>query len=359
MRGTVLTAAVLSLTLPAVAAADTRVTYGDGELRVLNEDAGIANKMLLEDTTRNGEAAIRIFDDGDPAGMSTFPAAQCSPGKINDRANPVELFCTRSAIRSVSIDIGPNEDGVTSRLNATPVTVTGNLGTDTLLTGGADDFLAGDQGDDTLDGGAGNDDVRGDDGADTVRAGDGNDKVTGGAGGDTIDAGPGDDTLTTADGYADSIDCGPGNDTIAADGSDQLTGCENVQRQDVAPQAGPSSAPDRIRPVLHAGARATQRVGPRRRRLRVRASSSEAGLVQATGYLDAGGINTALRAASAPVTVAGGGVDLTLRLTRGQLRRVTRDLRHGRRPRVHLTVAAVDAAGNTSAARRFSIRLRR
>lgn len=358
MRRVVLALGVL-LALPPAATADTRVTFADGELRIVNEDAGIANKLLLEYVTHAGEASIRVFDDADPAGMSTFPSPPCQPGQLNGRANPIELFCTRSAIRAIAIDIGPNEDGVTSRLDATPVGVAGNLGADTLVTGGGDDFLSGDQGDDTLETGAGNDDVRGEDGADTLRTGDGNDKAIGGTGADAIDAGAGDDTVSTADGFADRVDCGDGNDTVTADGSDELANCEDVQRQDVAAQSGPSAAPDRTRPLLRAGALATQRIGRRRRAIRLKATSSEAGLVQVTGYLDAGGINEALKAASTAVPVAGGGVELTIALTRAQLRRVRRDLRRHRRPRVHLTIAAVDGAGNTSAARRFSIRLRR
>jgi len=223
-------ACAILLACPAVAAADTKVSFNDGELSVVNEDAGIANKMSVEYATHNGEPSIRLFDDADPAGMATFPTPPCSPGQVNARGNPVELFCTRSAIRAVSIDIGPNEDGVTYKLDETPGVVTGGLGTDVLTTAGSNDLVGGDQGNDTLDSGAGDDDVRGGEGADTLSAGPGNDKILGGPDADTIDAGDGDDALNTADGVADKVACGPGNDSVTADTLDELADCENVQR---------------------------------------------------------------------------------------------------------------------------------
>jgi Ca2+-binding RTX toxin-like protein len=336
-----LAACALLLVLPAAAVADTRVTFSDGALSVVNEDAGVANRLLAEYTTHNGEASIHLYDDTDPAGMSTFPTPPCTPGRLNARGNPIELFCTRSAITSISVEIGPNEDNVAYRLDQTPGELIGGLGTDTLRSGAANDLLSGDQGNDTLDSGAGNDDVRGGEGTDTIRAGDGNDKVG------------------TADGVADSVDCGPGDDTVTADRADQLAGCERVSFQDVAAPGGSSSADDHTRPVLHAGGLSSQRIRARRRGLLLHATSSEVGIVQVTGYLAAGGVNDRLTPASANVFVGGGGVDVTLRLTRVQLRRVAHDLRHGRRPKVHVTVSAVDAAGNTSPARRFWIALRR
>jgi Ca2+-binding RTX toxin-like protein len=336
-----LVACAVLLALPASAAADTRVTVRDGRLTVVNEDAGIANRMVVEYTRRGGEDTIRLFDDTDPAGMSTFPTPPCTPGQVNGRGNPIELFCTRSAIRSISIDIGPNEDAVDYRLDQTPTDLAGGVGTDKLHSGAANDLLSGDQGNDTLESGAGNDDVRG------------------GEGNDTINAGEGDDKVSAADGVADTVDCGPGDDSVTADHADQLVGCEHVTYQDVAAPGGPSNADDHTRPVLHAGALSSQRIGKRRRAVRVNATSSEVGSVQVTGYLVAGGVNDRLAPASASLTVAGGGVDLSLSLSRAQLRRVERDLRKGRRPKVRVTVSAVDGAGNTSATRRFWITLRR
>jgi len=352
-------ACAILLACPAVAAADTKVSFNDGELSVVNEDAGIANKMSVEYSTHNGEPSIRLFDEADPAGMSTFPTPPCSPGQVNARGNPVELFCTRSAIRSVSIDIGPNEDGVTYKLDETPGVVTGGLGTDVLTTAGSNDLVGGDQGNDTLDSGAGDDDVRGGEGADTLSAGPGNDKILGGPDADTIDAGDGDDALNTADGVADKVACGPGNDSVTADTLDELADCENVQRDTVAAPAGGTTADDHTRPTLQAGGRSSQRIGGARRALHVQATSSEAGVVQITGYLVAGGINDRMKPFSAKVSVAGGGVSAAIKLTRTQLRRVRADLRKHQHPRARITISAVDAAGNTSRARHFWIAIRR
>ena len=336
----VLAALAVLLVLPASAMADTRVNFADGQLTILNEDAGVANKLLLEYVSHNGEDSIHVYDDTDPAGMSTFPTPPCTPGKLNGKGNPVELFCTRSAVKSISIDSGPNEDNVDYKLDQTPGEIVGGFGTDALRAGAANDLLVGDQGNDTLDSGAGDDDLRGGEGADTVRAGDGNDKVS------------------AADGVADTVDCGAGEDTVTADKADQLTGCEQVSLQDVAAPTGPSTADDHTRPVLRAGGLSSQRVSARRRTLLLHATSSEVGNVQVTGYVVAGGVNDRMTPASAPVTVGGGGVDIKLRLSRVQLRRVERDLRRGRHPKVHITVSAVDGAGNTSSARRFWVELR-
>jgi len=336
----IVAACAVLLVFPAAAAADSRVTFSDGTLTFVNEDAGVANKLAVDYAAHNGEDTIHLVDESDPAGMSTFPAPPCTPGRLNASGNPVELFCTRSSIKSISVDIGPNEDSVQYRLDQTPGELIGGLGADVLSAGAANDLLSGDQGNDTLDSGAGNDDVRGGDGADTIRAGDGDDKVG------------------AADGVADTVDCGPGNDSVTADRADQLTDCEQVAYQDVAAPGGPSSADDHTRPALHAGGLSSQRVGGRRRALLLHATSSEVGIVQVTGYLAAGGVNERVTPASATVTVGGGGVDVALTLSRGQLRRVERDLRRGREPKVRITVSAVDAAGNTSRARRFWIDLR-
>ena len=333
---------VALLALPAGAAADTRVTFRGGELSVTNEDAGVANRMTAEYATDGGERAIRLADDTDPAGMS-FPAPTCRPGRVNGRGNPVELFCTRSAIRIVAIDLGPGEDQLSYSLDEHPATITGNLGADAVTTAGGADFLSGDQGNDVLSGRAGDDNLNGGDGADTVDAGDGN------------------DTIMSADGVADRVACGPGVDTVSADESDHLSDCENVRRETVAPppDATARNAPtDRTPPLLQAGASTAQRIDARRRSIRVRATANERSIVQVTGYLVAGGINRRLIPASARVTVDGGGVELLLRLSDGQLRRARRDLDRARRPRVRITVSAVDASGNTSTPRHFWVRLR-
>ena len=339
MKRTIGLACLVLLVAPPVAGADSRLTLREGELSFVSEDAGIANRLTVGYATRNGEETVRFADDTDPAGMSSFPTPPCTPGAINSRGNPVELFCSRSAIRSVAVDLGPNEDVLQATLDQHPMSVVGGLGTDALTTGAGDDFLAGGQGDDTLVGGAGND------------------HLDGGEGADTSDAGEGDDRIVSADGVAENIACGPGTDTVSADSTDALTDCENVTLQQASGGPG-AAAPDRTRPVLQAGASTSQRVGGKRRRLHLRATASEPAIVQVTGYLDAGGIYDRLRPATATVTVAGGGVDIRIRLSRAQLRRIAKDIGRARRPRARITMSAVDAAGNTSRSRHFWIRLR-
>ena len=89
------------------------------------------------------------------------------------------------------------------------------------------------------------------------------------------------------------------------------------------------------------------------------ATSSEKGLVQVTGFLEAGGINARLKPVRATVSVGGGGVELTLKLSRRYAKMIRRDLSHHRAPRIRLTVTSVDESGNTSAGRHLTIRLRR
>jgi hypothetical protein len=135
--------------------------------------------------------------------------------------------------------------------------------------------------------------------------------------------------------------------------------CENVQRRTVEGAPGQAAGEDKAPPRLDAAALTSQRVGGRRRAVTMVATSSEPGIVQATGYLEAGGINDRLEPVRAEVRVGGGGVRLRLGLTRRQLRLIAGDLRRHRTPRVRLTVSSVDAAGNTSRVRHLTVLLRR
>jgi Ca2+-binding RTX toxin-like protein len=353
-----LSIAALALALaPAAARADSRVTFDGGELSFVNEDQAVANKLTVDLVTHNGEQDAHFYDDTDPNGITTFPTPPCFPGKTNAKGNPVELFCTASQLKAIHIDVGPNQDQVVYKADAVPVSLTGGIGTDQLTTGGGDDEVAGDQGDDVIDTGAGDDDVSGDDGNDTITTGDGNDRVNGGTGIDTISTGAGDDQVTEADGYADKIDCGDGNDSVTVDQLDDVTNCENVQRQFVQPVAGQSATNDKTPPTLQAGALTAQKVTLRRHTLHVAATSSEAGLIGVTGYLAVGGINDRLQPVSRKVATPGGGVDLAIKLTKRQVRLALGALRHHHKARAHMTVAATDAAGNTSRVRRFVIDL--
>ena len=350
--------AVVALAAPAAARADSRVTIDGGQLVFLNEDVTVANKLVVDYQTHNGEQDIHFYDESDPKGISTYPTPPCSPGKTNAQGNPIEIFCTKASIKGVSIDVGPREDSVVYNPDQTPVSLDGNVGADSLTAGASDDQVTGGQGNDTIAAGAGDDEVTGDDGDDTIQGGDGNDKIDGGAGADRIDAGGGDDTIVSDDGIADTIDCGPGTDGVTADTVDTLSNCENVQKHFVTPPAGADAGDDHRPPVLQAGARTLQRIGRHHRRIVIAATADEPGLVQVTSYLAAGGINDPMPPARAKLATPGGGVTIRLRLTARQLKLALSQLRHHRRPALHVSVAATDAAGNASRPRRFTIMLR-
>jgi len=356
--------ALLSAAAPA--AADTQINIAGGVLYVRNDDAGIANQMTADLDARR---RVHFEDHADPYGWR-YPAAQCSPGRINNAGNAVEVTCEREGYTRLAFELGPGEDRLTYAVDM-PMTVAGFEGADTLPGGELGDVLNGGQGNDTLEGRGGDDSLVGEDGDDTMRAGDGNDRLNGGVGSDVIDAGNGDDQVIAADGVPDTIDCGAGTDSVNADPSDRLVNCETEQREQVAPPPGSGGGngtgvgpggervEDDVRPVLQAGGATSQRVTLRRRRIRIAVSVSERALVNVSGFLAARGRFDKVKNAQTRVDVPGGGVYVTLTLTRRQARMVRADLRRKRRPRLRLTVSAVDPAGNTSPAQRLVIALRR
>ena len=353
----VVAALVAALAVPAAARADSKMGFSAGELTFLNEDAGVANKLTVTLVSQG----IRYYDPSDPYGISTFPTPPCSPGQVNSQGNPIEIFCTPASVKTATIDLGPNTDTLDYHLDKVPASVSGNTGADHMTTGGANDLVTGDQGNDYIDGGAGDDELRGDDGNDELHGGDGADKLYGDAGADVIDGGAGDDTISVSDGLADTVTCGAGTDTVDADTVDKVAGdCEKVTTQFVAPPAGGAPpADDHKAPSLRAGGSTLQRITLRHRRIRVDATTSEAGLIQITGFVAAGGVNDRLKPSQAKIMVAGGGAELSLGFSRAQVRRVLAGLRRHRSARVRVTVSAVDAAGNTSRPKHFWIRLRR
>ena len=113
---------------------------------------------------------------------------------------------------------GDGNDTLTAagtNIGAVRLSLSGDLGNDTLI---------GSNGADTLDGGAGNDAANGGDGNDTIFGGLGNDQIGGGLGNDFIDGGDGND-FVNGDAGNDSILGGNGSDTLkGADGADTLNG---------------------------------------------------------------------------------------------------------------------------------------
>jgi hypothetical protein len=353
--------ALVVLALPATASADNRLTIVSGEATFSSEDPGVANDFVVEDS---GATDVRFSETKDPYGINAPP--QCRPGKTrqapgNGGQVPTEVFCPKSQVaKGITIDAGPAEDAVTFNVKDVPGFVSAGTGADSAASlSNTSDYLSGDQGNDVLDGGAGNDELRGEDGNDTLKAGDGNDKLFAGSGADTLDAGGGDDAIETNDGVADKVQCGPGNDTVLADTLDELVDCETVDRRVVAPPADQPAGDDKTRPRLQAGGSSSQRVSRKRRSIRIAATSSEKGLVQAAGFLEAGGINNPLKPVARKVSLAGGGVTLVMRFSKRQMKLIMRDLRKRRRVSVRMTVSSVDASGNTSRAKHFRIRLRK
>jgi hemolysin type calcium-binding protein len=329
--GCALSAALL---LPASAAAHSLVRVGGGQVNYIAKDATSLNKLKV----RSAGGDIELLDRSVDGGMDPGP---CRPGDTTDDINSwiVQVFCGRSGVRRVHADLGEREDSVAVSARV-PTTLLGGSGADRLTGGPAGD---------TVGGGDGNDRLAGADGAD---------EVDGGLGTDTLDGGPGDDALTSADGLADRIDCGEGNDRLEADTLDTVEGgCESVSRRAVPPPPGGQTGDDTTAPVVRAGGSTLQRLG--RGRVRIAATSSERGFLAASGSLEVAGLALPLQSNRRRVSVAGAGVELTVRLRGRALRECRRGLRRGRRVVVRMRVVGTDAAGNSRAVRAPAIRLRR
>lgn len=318
---------------------------------------------------------IRFYDPGADNGI-TQPQ-QCSPGELDASGNPREVFCPRSGITRIRVDVGEGQDEVGAELPVSVLVVGGN-GADRIVTGPADDTVNGDEGNDDIRTGDGNDTLVGGNGDDVLLSGNGNDVAQGGLGGDGIDTGPGDDEVRVRDGAADRVECGDGNDRAQSEDADRLNACEAVDgitaggstgtgggtgggtdtgTGTTAGGTGTIGAADRTAPRLRAGGSTRQRLGKRRGVLIV-ATVSEAAEVYATGYVEVGSRRYALQRARGRVTVGGGGVELRVAMDRPGLAAARRALRRKRRVTVSISVLATDTAGNSSPARLPAIRLR-
>jgi Ca2+-binding RTX toxin-like protein len=114
--------------------------------------------------------------------------------------------CPSAGIRGITVSLGDGADSVRNE-TATPSTLSGGDGNDSLVGGSGPDILRGNKGIDTQSGGAGDDfiDSRGDKG--------------------------------------DIIQCGDGNDTVMADATDTVASdCEVVDRGGAPPPPPPSPA---------------------------------------------------------------------------------------------------------------------
>ena len=317
MRLATLTALALAALPAAPAAAHSLVRPGGQQIRYISADATSLNTLTVRLAGERVEFLDRTVDGGMDFGS-------CDPGETTNDANQwvIQTFCPRGGTSVVQLEVGEREDTVNVEA---PIAarVFGGPGADTLTTGVADDVLSGDEGADRLDAGAGADQLR-------VR-----------------------------DGIGDTVRCGPGEDRVEADTLDDVgADCEVISRVAVAPPPGASSVGDRVAPQLRVGARAVQRIA-RSRRIRLAATSSEAGVIAASGFLDVAGLSLPLQGSRERVTVPGGGVEVTVTLSLRQWRQSLRALRARRRVVIRLGVVATDGAGNSRRANAPTIRLRR
>ena len=328
-------AAALLALAPATAGAHSLVRIGGATVRYASADATSLNTLTVRIAGDRIEFRDATVDGGIDPGS-------CDPGDISNDANAwiVQALCPRAGMSEVNVDLGEREDRATIDVPLR-VVLLGGPGSDILRTGASPDQ------------------VRGDTGNDDLATGAGADVVDGGLGYDVLDGGDGDDLLRDADGLSDRITCGPGSDRVEADTLDIVgADCEAVERRLVVPppDAG-STADDRTAPRVQAGGSTLQRVG--RRRVRVLATSSERGFLAASGFLEVAGILLPLQSDRKRVTVAGGGAELTIRLSKRHLRLCRQAFRRGRRASIRMWAVGTDLAGNSRRAKPVRIRLRK
>ncbi len=313
-RLTILAIIGAGLGAPATAGAHAVVRQSGSEILLLSNDATSLNTL----TVRLSDARISLRDPTVDGGLDP---GSCDPRETNERGFVIEALCRLAGVTLLRLDVGDREDTVVTDLPI-PAVVSGGGGADILRTGPA------------------------------------NDDVDGGLGLDQIDSGPGDDTVRVRDGLADSVRCGAGADRVEADTADDLAGdCETVARVATEPPAG-ADGQDRTAPRVDVGGAPVQRLR-RSGRIVLTATANEAGTIAASGYLSIAGVHLPLRSKRVQLAVAGGGVRVTIRLSRAQLRRARRALRRRRRVTASLEVVATDAAGNSAAQRAGRIVLKR
>jgi hypothetical protein len=354
VRGAALSlAAALALVLPATAGAHSIVRTPSGEITYTSADATSLN-------TLTGIVTGDRIELRDPTVDGGIDPGPCDPLEVSDDANSwiVRVACRSAQIGRVRIDLGEREDRATVDVGI-PVTLHGGPGADGLQAGATGDEVTGDQGNDRVAAGPGDDLADGGDGDDVVEGDPGNDIVDGGLGFDALTGGDGDDDLRSADGLVDQVDCGGGADRVDADTFDEIQPtCESVLRRLVAPPPGyESTAGDVTPPEVRAGGSTLQRM--RKGRVRMLATSSERGVLAASGFLDTAGIALPLQSDRIDVPVAGGGVKLTIQLSRRERRLASKSLRRGRKATVRMWAVGTDAAGNSARAKSLRIRLRK
>ena len=290
MRALACTLALL-LAAPAVAEAHSIVRVEGGTLKYVATDTSDATAVNTVTVSQPSVEQIRIEDPTVFGGMDPGPCTPFSENRVD---------CSSAGITVTRVEAGLGND---------PITIQSSL---------RSEVIAGE-------------------GADSVKGGPGPDFVVGGPGADSIDTGAGDDDIRVRDGEADTVVCGDGTDSVIADSLDDVkAGCEKVERGTPVAEAGA--------PVLHVGGLSVQR--PLRKRLiRIVAVSDRPARIAASGAITAPGLKRiVLREVTAEVDVAGGGVELHLRLPARAVKALGKA--HAR-----LLVSATDADGGRTVKR--------
>ncbi|HJU57576.1 MAG TPA: calcium-binding protein [Actinomycetota bacterium] len=134
-------------------------------------------------------------------------------------------------VESFGVNPGGGDDVVSGKQGgdlgasfASPLSIGGDVGHDTLTGGSGDDTIDGGVGDDALRGAGGRDRLAGDTGSDVVSGGGNNDVLLGGSGGDRLKGADGSDTMR-GDGGRDTMTGGEGSDSvIGGEGNDRVKG---------------------------------------------------------------------------------------------------------------------------------------
>ncbi len=331
-RLVLLIVAVAVLAAPSAAAAHSLVRSGGGLVSYESADATSLNTLVV----RQGGGRVEFRDDTVDGGMDP---GSCTPGAVDGNGYITQTFCSLDGVRRLRVDLADREDRATVTVDL-PVSMLGGTGADDLTGGSGADEITGGEGNDRVAGGAGNDVLAGDQGA------------------DTLDGGDGDDRIAARDGEADTIACGSGNDAVDADGGDSVAAdCEAVTRTGTVSPAAVSD--DGRPPKVAAGAPTLQHVG-RSRTVRVYATSSKAGSLAASGFLEAGGLRLPItRIGPVRVTVPGGGAELAFRLNGRNWRAARKALAKKRKVVVRLGVVGTDIAGRSTSRPAPVIRLAR
>jgi Ca2+-binding RTX toxin-like protein len=194
----------------------------DGGVLQLNM-GDLADQRLNNNTQDTGEV-FELTDTGNGIELSALGTTQTYEGveKVVVRGGAGDDRIVLNGPSNLSFDIegGVGNDYIDVSGTTGQVTVRGNAGDDTIITGSGDDRIWGDEGNDTIDAGGGVDWVFGDNGKIKERD-DGTIeylkvRTLDGDGNDTIQGGSGDDILMGG-GALDTINGGDDNDLIIGD----------------------------------------------------------------------------------------------------------------------------------------------